>query len=1002
MKAGANDSSINFKKDIGSDLFTLTISDPDGIQEFSLSPVAQFRYGGLLSGCNKSFSSGNISFMDPVDFKPVMPAYVIDCKNNTTELEIPPPIKGSAKSVLVKKEIIASSPQLIQPSLPPRKEEKKEGPLSVQDIQYPVPGLGNCQNEIECRSYCDNADRAKECFAFAKKYNLISAEETKKATDRFLNVKNGPGGCNSGASCEAYCNNIDHLDACISFAEDSGYYSGEKLAEAKKIQGLVKSGKQFPGGCKDRNTCEIYCGDPNHMEECLNFAESAGFMPKEEIEQARKILPLMKRGETPGKCTSKEQCEQYCFEESHNEECIAFGERVGLISPEDAVMIKKSGGKGPGGCRSKEQCEAYCENNSDACFQWAQDNGSFSEADLAKMKKGMAQFKDQLDKMPPEVTACLKDALGEKNFDKMVSGKPIFDRSMEGKMKSCFNQLTSQVSKQFSALPPEATQCIKDIIGEEGLRKIQSGELDQDIDFSSLEGCFQKLQSSFGGGSGGPGGPGGFSGPGGCKSIDECTAYCMSHPDACKDFAPPGGGVGGGPGGGFPGGPGGCKSVEECTIYCKDNPDECKDFSFPGGSAGGFPGGGATGGAFPGGCKNQEECIAYCKDHPEECKNNSFPGSGGQGGLPGTTGGFPSGGSGGGPGGCISKEECMTYCTTHYTDPSCAPYIGGGAGGTPSGCTSQADCQVYCQTHYTDPVCTGGGAGGGGGTPYPTPPYPSGTPYPTQTPPLAQSCVVPPSGLAIWLNGDSLSEAVGGVTSVSGKVGNAFKFDGSSGYIKMGNPANLNFGTGPFSLEAWFNWNGGGNSGALNIIRKSNYPVSGSGSGYWVRIGKDSKTIEFSVGATTGPEGQSIITTPISSGAWHHVAAIRDSSGAIKLYINGESQGTVLRQATSADSTSEAPFTVGAWDDRFGITEFFPGMIDEVSVYNRALSSSEVQAIAGVGSAGKCSAQSPTPSPSSQATPDYCSSFISVPSCSYVGAPDSQNYKYCKECYPNK
>lgn len=950
VEAATNDSSINFQKNLGSDSFTLTIKDPDGIQEFSLSPVAQFRYGGLLSGCNKSFSSDRVSFVDPLDFKPVMPAYVIDCKNNTTELEIPPPVQGVAKSVLVKKEVSPSpAPSFPEPSLPPRKEEKKEGPLSVKDIQYPVSALGNCQNEIECRSYCDNTDRAKECFAFAKKYNLISAKEAKEAADKFLNVKNGPGGCNSGASCEAYCNNINHLDACISFAEDNGYYSGDELAEAKKIQGLVKAGKQFPGGCKDRNACEIYCSDINHMEECLNFAEDSGFMPKEEIDQARKMLPLMKRGETPGKCISKEQCEQYCFEESHSDECIAFGEKVGLISSEDAAMIKKSGGKGPGGCRSKEQCESYCENNSDACFQWAQDNGSFSETDLAKMKKGMAQFKDQLDKIPPEVTTCLKDSLGEKNFDKIVSGKPIFDRSMEGKMKSCFNQLTSQVSKQFSVLPPEAVQCIKDTIGEEELKKLQNGEFDQDMDFGSLEKCFQKLQSSFGGGTGGPGDQGGFSGPGGCKSIDECTSYCMSNPDACKNFAPPGGV---GPVGGFSGGPGGCKS--------------------------------------------QEECIIYCKDHPDECKNLS-PSLGN--GLPSTSPGFPgSGGSGsvsGSPGNCTSKEECITYCTAHYTDPSCAPYMGGGGsntGGSPSGCGSVAECQIYCQTHYTDPVCASTGG-------WPTPPPP---PFSTSIPPPILNCVQPPSGLAVWLDGNSLSGAVGGVTSASGKVGNAFKFDGSSGYINMNNPGNLNFGTGPFSLEAWVNWNGGGNSGALNIIRKSNYPVTGPGSGYWLRIGKDTKIIEFSVGATTGSEGQSIITAPISSGTWHHVVATKDSSGTIKLYVNGESQGIVLRQSSHADATSEAPFTLGAWNDRFGITELFPGMIDEVSVYNRALSSSEIQAIFNVGSAGKCSTQSSTPSPSSQTTPDYCSSFDSVPSCSYVGAPDSQNYKYCKECYPNK
>ena len=186
----------------------------------------------------------------------------------------------------------------------------------------------------------------------------------------------------------------------------------------------------------------------------------------------------------------------------------------------------------------------------------------------------------------------------------------------------------------------------------------------------------------------------------------------------------------------------------------------------------------------------------------------------------------------------------------------------------------------------------------------------------------------------------------------------------------MGNPANLNFGAaGPFSLEAWFNWNGrgagdvgtGGVAGSYhdNIIRKSNYPVSGSGSGYRLRIetalasGLNEDNLEFAIGDTVGtsePNGK--IYTPISAKSWHHVVATRDSSGAMKLYVDGELKGT--KQATNAETTSAAPFTLGAWDDRFGVTENFAGMIDEVSVYNRALEASEVKAIFSADSDGKC------------------------------------------------
>ncbi|MEK7212491.1 MAG: LamG domain-containing protein [Patescibacteria group bacterium] len=212
------------------------------------------------------------------------------------------------------------------------------------------------------------------------------------------------------------------------------------------------------------------------------------------------------------------------------------------------------------------------------------------------------------------------------------------------------------------------------------------------------------------------------------------------------------------------------------------------------------------------------------------------------------------------------------------------------------------------------------------------------------------------------MSDDETLSGGGSVTLASGKVGNALKFDGLSGYVDVENPAYLNFGTESFSLEAWFNWDGSGSSKG-NIIRKSNYPVSGDGAGYWLVVGKDKSILEFFVGETVGNAGKSrgSVSTPINSGIWYHVAATRNSAGLMSLYLNGQLKGTA--EAAGANTTSEAPFTLGAWDDRFGITELFSGMIDDASVYNRALGESEIQAIFNASSNGKCSASSGGGSP---------------------------------------
>jgi hypothetical protein len=113
---------------------------------------------------------------------------------------------------------------------------------------------------------------------------------------------------------------------------------------------------------------------------------------------------------------------------------------------------------------------------------------------------------------------------------------------------------------------------------------------------------------------------------------------------------------------------------------------------------------------------------------------------------------------------------------------------------------------------------------------------------------VAQVCVPTPSGLVSWWNGGSVSGTTAtdiadgnngtisssGVTLVPTQFGHSFQFDGVSGQIAMGNPANLNFGpTGTFALEAWFQWNG--KTGISNVIRKSTYDSPGFG--YWLRVG---------------------------------------------------------------------------------------------------------------------------------------------------------------------
>lgn len=234
-----------------------------------------------------------------------------------------------------------------------------------EDITYPIAELGNCKNQEACFKYCNEPSHFDACIAFAESNDLLTENEIDdyRAANEAI-VNGGPGGCSNELDCETYCSDINNLQECISFAEQHGLIDEQELEEARKVLAALEAGYSLPGGCTGEESCEAYCSEPAHMEECLTFAEAAGFMSEEEIAEARNILSIMQSGETPGGCQSQSECEEYCEDSAHFEECIDFAVQAGFMSEEEAEMIREMGGgefAGPGGCTSEEECRAYCE-----------------------------------------------------------------------------------------------------------------------------------------------------------------------------------------------------------------------------------------------------------------------------------------------------------------------------------------------------------------------------------------------------------------------------------------------------------------------------------------------------------------------------------------------------------------------------------------------------------------------------------------------------------------
>jgi internalin A len=231
-------------------------------------------------------------------------------------------------------------------------------------------------------------------------------------------------------------------------------------------------------------------------------------------------------------------------------------------------------------------------------------------------------------------------------------------------------------------------------------------------------------------------------------------------------------------------------------------------------------------------------------------------------------------------------------------------------------------------------------------------------------------CFSAPPGLVSWWPGDgNANELVGtnsgilqgGATaSAAGLVGSAFGFDGMNAYIQIPDspalrPTNL-------TIEAWVLFDSldspaSGNSPVGQqylVFKESSYPYYFAGFALTkTRVGSgDVFAFEVDLDDST-TNGQPVVLTSTSlivTGAWYHVAGVRGSNF-LQLYVNGQLESQT--KVRLPQSYGDYPLYLGTtaqptWDHKLA------GRLDEISLYNRALSSGEITNIYAARAAGKC------------------------------------------------
>ena len=176
-------------------------------------------------------------------------------------------------------------------------------------------------------------------------------------------------------------------------------------------------------------------------------------------------------------------------------------------------------------------------------------------------------------------------------------------------------------------------------------------------------------------------------------------------------------------------------------------------------------------------------------------------------------------------------------------------------------------------------------------------------------------------------SGNGNDGTIYGATWVDGIKGKALSFDGTGDYVDISNDPALVI-SGNVSLEVWVMIDT--LSGLQNIVRKSY-----AGYNYYMRLEDD--RIAFKCGGLTPKAVYS--TELLETGKWYHFVGVYDGTH-LRLYINSRLDSSVVTSGRIL--TSDESLAIGAISG--GSTEYFKGTIDEVRIYNRALSAEEIQA----------------------------------------------------------
>jgi len=182
---------------------------------------------------------------------------------------------------------------------------------------------------------------------------------------------------------------------------------------------------------------------------------------------------------------------------------------------------------------------------------------------------------------------------------------------------------------------------------------------------------------------------------------------------------------------------------------------------------------------------------------------------------------------------------------------------------------------------------------------------------------------------------------VNGAVVATGNFGNALSFNGSGDYVDVADATDLN-PTQAITITAWFKADSFASSWWPPLVKKSD---STQTNGYGMEFAQISDEYTAKVGGAVYLEDQGWVATsplaPVSVDTWYFAAIVYDGE-TISNYVRSEGQEAFTSSISCSGNIIASSNNLNIGRDPSNTGRYFDGVIDEVRIFDRAITSDEI------------------------------------------------------------